>query len=185
MICCKEKATALPTKNLLSVNTQRITDFRIHSFLWMTDILVSALQDRLLWNWWNLPKQEKLERLLSKTIQGLAETALLSVSYWKKILSVWAYVILPLWTISTQKTDWAIFSPCRTGLMRCTPRIPQKKCGRYSKIKACRGSRLQRLSLMVIRRTKPSLPIGWLTKKPQRLYAEYSAYALRDTDRHR
>ena len=44
------ESNALPTKNLLSVNTQRITDFRIHSFLWMTDILVSALQDRLLWN---------------------------------------------------------------------------------------------------------------------------------------
>ena len=36
-----------------------------------------------------------------------------------------------------------------------------KKCRRYSKIKACRGSRLQRLSLMVIRRTKLSLPY-WL-----------------------
>lgn len=35
-----------------------------------------------------------------------------------------------------------------------------KKCGQYSKIKACRGNCLQRLSLMVIRKTKPSLPIG-------------------------
>ena len=31
-ICCKGRATALPTKNPLSASTQRITDFRIPNF---------------------------------------------------------------------------------------------------------------------------------------------------------
>lgn len=52
-----------------------------------------------------LARREKLGRLLSKTIQDLAEIVLLSVSYWKKILFVWESAILPLWTISTQRMD--------------------------------------------------------------------------------
>ena len=35
--------------------------------------------------------------------------------------------ISPLWIISTPKTDSAIFFLCRTGLMKCTPRTPQKR----------------------------------------------------------
>ena len=38
------------------------------------------------------------ERLWSKTIPGLAETVLLSASFWRKILSVWIFGISPLWT---------------------------------------------------------------------------------------
>ena len=58
----------------------------------------------------------------------------------KKILYVWASGISPLWIISTLKTDSVIFFLCRTGLMKCTPRIPQRKCVRYSKTKVCRAS---------------------------------------------
>ena len=52
-----------------------------------------------------LAEAGRIGTIIVKDLQGLVETALLSVSYWKKILSVWASVILPLWTISTQKTD--------------------------------------------------------------------------------
>ncbi len=39
-ICCKGRATALLIKNQLSASTQKITDFRIPNFLWMTDTQV-------------------------------------------------------------------------------------------------------------------------------------------------
>ncbi len=37
-------------KNLLSASTQRITDFKTPSFLWMTGILELVSQDPHLWN---------------------------------------------------------------------------------------------------------------------------------------
>lgn len=52
------------------------------------------------------------------------------------------------------------FLPVQDWFNESTLRIPQRKCGRYFRIKACRASRSQRLSPMAIRRMMLSLLIG-------------------------
>lgn len=101
-----------------------------------------------------MPRQEKLEQLLSKTIQGLVETTLLSVSYWKKILSVWAFVILPLW-IDT-KDGLSDFLPVKDWFNEMHAKNTSKKVRAVFQNKGMSGKPLT----TVIRRTKPSLSIG-------------------------